>query len=221
MTKRIGLIVGLCLLAYSRGIAPAQEPQHQHPQQATDAYIQRLEDPARNEWQQPDLVIESLGLRAGDEVAEVGAGSGYFTIRLAREVGSSGKVYAVDMDQKMLDYIEQRAENEDLENIQTILADPNEPKLGSASVDLIFICNTLHHIKSRDKYYPLLLRALRPGGRLINIDFEKRNLPVGPPEEMKISKKDCIKEIEAGGFHLEKELDFLKYQYFLIFEPEN
>lgn len=221
MKQRNGLIAGLFLLTLRWGILPAQEVQHQHPPQPTSEYIRRLEDPSRNEWQQPDLVVQSLEIRAGDEVAEVGAGSGYFTIRLAKEVGPSGKVYAVDVDQKMLDYIEQRAENEEIDNIQTILTDPNDPKLGSSSVDLIFICDTLHHIENRDKYYPLLSRALRPGGHLVNIDFEKRKLPVGPPESMKIAKKDCIKEIEAGGFHLLKEFDFLKYQYFLVFEPEN
>jgi hypothetical protein len=78
----------------------------------------------------------------------------------------------------------------------------------------------LHHISNRGEYYPKLFRALRLGGRLVNIDFQKRKLPVGPPEEMKIDKKDCIKEIEAGGFDFVKEFEFLKYQYFLLFEKE-
>ena len=162
--------------------------------------------------------MESLGLKLGDEVADLGAGSGYFTIRLAREVGATGKVYAVDLDPKMLEHIDRRAKEEQLENIQTILADPNDPKLGSNSVDLIFICDVLHHINDRAKYYPLLSRALRPSGRLVNIDFHKRKLPVGPPEEMKIEKKEMIKEAEAQGFQLARELEILKYQYFLVFE---
>jgi len=195
-----------------------QVAHQQHPPESPHAYIRVLEDPERNAWQKPDLVIDSLGLKQGDEVADLGAGSGYFTFRLARAVGLTGKVYAVDLEQKMLDYIDQRAQKEQLENIQTILADPNDPHLGSASVDLIFICDTLHHVSNRDKYYPLLARALRPGGRLVNIDFHKRQLPVGPPPEMKIAKKDCIKEIESGGFRLLQEFDFLKYQYFLVFE---
>ena len=197
---------------------PAQVAHQHHPPQSADEYIKALEDPSRDEWQKPDLVVESLGLKLGDEVADLGAGSGYFTIRLAREVGATGKVYAVDLDPKMLEHIDRRAKEEQLENIQTILADPNDPKLGSNSVDLIFICDVLHHINDRAKYYPLLSRALRPSGRLVNIDFHKRKLPVGPPEEMKIEKKEMIKEAEAQGFQLARELEILKYQYFLVFE---
>ena len=163
-------------------------------------------------------MVYSLDLKSDDEVADIGAGSGYFTVRMAKTLGVSGKVYAVDVEQKMLDYIDRRAEREKLDNIQTVLADVSDPKLGSASVDLIFICDTLHHISNRPQYYRLLLRALRPGGRLAIVDFHKRELPVGPPVEMKIDKKACIKEIEAAGFTLLKEYDFLKYQYFLVFE---
>lgn len=220
MVRRVFLSALILALTTVRQTPLAQTAQQHHPPETASEYIKSLEDPGRDSWQEPDRVIESLGVRQGDEVADLGAGSGYFTVRLAREVGPAGKVYAVDIDSKMLDYIEQRAKEEKLENIQTILADPNDPKLGSASVDLIFICDVLHHIHERDKYYPKLLRALRPGGRLVNIDFQKRNLPLGPPLEMKIAKKDCIKEIEAGGFHFAKEFDFLKHQYFLLFEKE-
>jgi arsenite methyltransferase len=220
MLRRI-LLSSLLFPLAAWQLLPAQTAtQQHHPPQTTSEYIKALEDPGRDAWQQPDQVIQNLGLHQGDEVADLGAGSGYFTVRLAREVGPSGKVYAVDIDQKMLNYIDQRAQEEKLDNIQTILADPDDPKLGSQSVDLIFICDVLHHIHNRDKYYPKLYRALRMGGRLVDIDFQKHKLPVGPPVEMKIEKRDCIKEIEAAGFHFEKEFDLLKYQYFLVFEPE-
>jgi len=220
MLRRILLSSAALSLIVAWQVLGAQTAEPHHPPETTSQYIKSLEDPERDSWQQPDQVIQSLGLHQGDEVADLGAGSGYFTVRLAREVGPSGKVYAVDVDQQMLDYIERRAEEEKLDNIQTILADPNDPKLGSASVDLIFICDVLHHISNRGEYYPKLFRALRLGGRLVNIDFQKRKLPVGPPEEMKIDKKDCIKEIEAGGFDFVKEFEFPKYQYFLLFEKE-
>jgi arsenite methyltransferase len=189
-----------------------------HPPESASQYIKALEDPERETWQQPEAVIHSLGIKPGDDVADLGAGSGYFTVRLAEAVGPAGRVYAVDIDPQMLDYVERRAKEEQLENVQTILAEPNDPKLGSASVDLIFICDTLHHISNRDKYYPRLARALKSGGRLVNIDFEKRATPLGPPLEMRIAKRDVIKEIEAAGFRLIREFDFLKYQYFLVFE---
>jgi ubiquinone/menaquinone biosynthesis C-methylase UbiE len=211
---RVG--VGTLLLGVAQLLA--QHSVEQHPPQKIDDYIRALDDPARAAWQQPDQVVAMLDLKADDEVADIGAGSGYFTLRLAKEVGPTGKVYAVDTEQKMLDLIERRAEQEKVENIQTVLAAPDDPHLGSASVDLIFICNTLHHIEKRPSYYKLLLRALRPGGQLVIVDFHKRDLPVGPPVEMKIDKRACIKEIEAAGFRLAKDYDLLKYQYFLVFE---
>ena len=190
----------------------------QHPPQATSEYIKALEDPERDKWQQPDAVVDSLELRLGDEVADLGAGAGYFTLRLAQAVGPMGRVYAVDIDPQMLAYIDRRVQEEKLENVQTILADPHDPKLGSSSVDMIFMCNVLHHISDREKYYPLLARALRPGGRLVDIDFRQGKLPCGPSVEVKIAKKTVIKEVEPFGFRLVQEFDFLKYQYFLIFE---
>ena len=215
------LQVFVCTLVVARPLTLGAQGQHDHPPQDTEAYIRLLEDPSREEWQQPDQVVYSLDLRPEDEVAEVGAGSGYFTIRLAKALGPSGRVYAVDVDKKMLDHIERRAEREKLENIQTILADGNDPRLGSESVDVIFICDTLHHIQNRKQYYPLLLRALRQGGRLVIVDFYKTKMPVGPPLDMRIEKKSCIKEAEAAGFRLSREFLFLKYQYFLIFEPKD
>ena len=216
----------VCFFALSVSVAVAatllaqEGADHAHPPGDAEAYIKLLEDPAREEWQQPDQVVYRLDLKPDDEIADIGAGSGYFAVRLAKAVGASGKVYAVDVEQKMLDHIEKRAERENVDNIQTVLAEPGDPHLGSASVDLIFICNTLHHIENRGRYYRLLLRALRPGGRLVIVDFHKRKLPVGPPVEMKIEKKVCIKELQSAGFRLAEDIDLLNYQYFLIFEPE-
>ena len=219
MRKRACLfIVAVATLVLRGLIASAQDaPQHRPPDSASE-YIKALEDPGRDAWQQPETVVDNLGIRPGDDVADLGAGSGYFTIRLARAVAPGGRVYAVDVDPQMLEYIDRRAQEEQLDNIQTILADPHDPKLGSSSVDLIFVCNTLHHISDRAKYYPLLAQALKPSGRLVNIDFQKGKLPLGPSVEMKIAKKDVIQELAPSGFRLVKEFDFLKYQYFLVFE---
>jgi len=205
--------VGLACMAATLVVC-AQNPlpeTHSH-------YIQSLEDPMRANWQDPEEVVVRLGLRPGDSVADLGAGSGYFTLRFARAVGPTGKVYAIDILPEMLDYIRRRAQNEGIKNIQLVPAQPHDPQLPPASVDMIFICDTLHHISERPTYYPLLAKALRPGGRLVNIDFQKKPLPFGPPLAMKIDKPAMIEEAKSAGFHVVQVFDFLPYQYFLIFQ---
>jgi SAM-dependent methyltransferase len=125
-------------------LASAQVPQQEHhPPRSTSRYIQILEDPSRDAWQQPQKVVATLGLKPGEQIADVGSGPGYFTLRFARAVGPSGKVYGVDISRAMLDYLANQARVEHLANIQTILARPHNPELPPASVDLIFICDTL------------------------------------------------------------------------------
>ena len=205
--------VGLVCLAAG---LPARA-QHPLPETSSD-YIHHLEDPQRADWQKPEEVMARLGLKPGDAVADLGAGSGYFTLRLAQAVGPQGKVYAVDVLPEMLDYIRRRAQVDGLKNIQLVQALPHDPQLPPASLDMIFICNTLHHISERPAYYPRLAKALRPGGRLANVDFCKKPLPFGPPLEMKIDKPEMIEEAKSAGFHLAQDFDFLPYQYFLIFQ---
>jgi ubiquinone/menaquinone biosynthesis C-methylase UbiE len=214
---RLFVLLAAMLAGWLNWTAPFESQERTLPDTG-NSYIQHLEDPARAAWQKPDEVVRVLNLRSGAKIADIGAGSGYFTVRFARQVGPRGKVYAVDIDREMLAYIGQRAKQENLQNIQTILADPHDPRLAPASVDMIFICATLHHITDRAKYYPLLAKALRPGGRVVNIDFQKRRLPVGPPVEMKIARQDVIGEFAAAGFHLAREFDCLPYEYFLVFE---
>jgi arsenite methyltransferase len=212
-----GILLAATLLLSSTHLLGQAGVQH-HPPESSNEYIKSLEDPGRAEWQKPEEVIEKLELKPGDSVADLGAGSGYFTVLLARAVGPAGKVYAVDIDEQMLAYIKQRAKQEHFANLQTVLADPHDPKLSPGSVDLIFICDTLHHISERAKYYPLLARALKPGGRLVNIDFQKRPLPFGPPLQMKIAKEAVVEEVKPAGFRLVKDYDLLPHQYFLVFE---
>jgi ubiquinone/menaquinone biosynthesis C-methylase UbiE len=201
------------------GMAAAPVARAQHPLPETHSnYIHFLEDPKRADWQKPEEVVAKLALNPGDVVADLGAGSGYFTMLFAKAVGPKGKVYAIDILPEMLDYIRQRAQDDNAENIQLVQALPNDPNLPLDSVDMIFICDTLHHISERPTYYPLLVKALRPGGRLVNVDFYKKPLPVGPPPVMKIDKEDMIAEMKSVGFHVAQDFDFLPYQYFLIFQ---
>jgi arsenite methyltransferase len=153
-------------------------------------------------------VIQALKLRSDEIVADIGAGSGYFTRRIANHVRT---VYAVDIDPKLLALLPKS------ERIATVLATPDDPKLAPASVDTIFLCNVLHHIEGRPAYFGKLLSALKPGGRVVNIDFHKRDLPVGPPVAMKLSEDQVVKEFETAGFKLAGKETFLPYQYFLVF----
>jgi ubiquinone/menaquinone biosynthesis C-methylase UbiE len=217
MRARPGLFLGWAAAVLLGPPFFAQVAHQHHPPTTANEYIRVLEDPGRDEWQRPEEVVNKLDLRPGENVADIGSGSGYFTVRFARAVGPTGKVFAVDIDREMLAYVARRAKEEHLGNIYPVQADAQDPGLEPSSIDLIFICDTLHHISDRAAYFPLLARALKPGGRLVNIDFEKRELPLGPPLAMKIDKRDMIKEAEAGGFKLSQEFDFLKYQYFLVF----
>lgn len=216
---RFGNALWLVAASLVAGILVSAQTQHHehHPPRSASKYIQALEGPSRGAWQQPERVVETLGLKPGERVADVGAGPGYFTLRIALAVGPAGKVYGVDISREMLEYLERQARAQRLTNIQPVLASPHDPRLPAASVDLIFICDTLHHISDRATYFPLLLRALKPDGRLVNIDFHKRSLPVGPPVEMKISQAEMVREAEAAGFHLIRQHDFLQYQYFVVF----
>jgi len=194
-------------------LAAAQSPHQQHPPRDSAEYARVLEDPARDAWQKPHDVITALALKPAESIADIGAGTGYFSRRFARH---AGKVYAVDIDQKLLDIAAKDAPA----NLKTVLASPDDPKLDPASVDTIFFCDVLHHISDRPAYYQKLRRTLKPGGRIVIVDFYKKPLPVGPPPAMKLSEKEVEAELKSAGFRLQKSFDILPHQYFLIFQAE-
>jgi len=175
-----------------------------------DAYFAELESPDRAGWQQPARVVETLRLRAGMTVADVGAGTGYFARRFAAAVGPTGKVLALDIEPEMLEELRRRAP--DATNIETRRAEPADPGLAPASVDVVFICDTGHHLHDRVRYYGKLRPALRRGGRLVLVDFYKRPLPVGPPVQEKLSRAETQREAEAAGFRLRASHTFLPHQ---------
>ena len=169
-----------------------------------------LEDPQRDAWQKPDEVIRALNLRAGEVVADIGAGSGYFTRRLARE---AAKVYAVDVEARTL----ARARASSPRNVNTVLAAAHDPKLSPGSIDTAFLCDVLHRLEARAAYYAKLKSALKPGGRIVIIDFHKKPLPVGPPLEMRFTPEEVTAELAAAGFSPTASHTFLEHQYFLEF----
>jgi len=191
-------------------VALGQVP-HQHHPPSSDEYAKVLEDPSRDEWQKPHDILMALDLKPTDIVADIGAGTGYFARRFALH---AGKVYAVDIDEKLLAIVHTKAPA----NLVTIVAAPDDPRLPEQSIDMIFFCDVLHHIENRPAYYAKLAKVLNPSGRIVVIDFYERPLPVGPPPSMKLSDQQVIAELQKAGFALKKQLDTLPYQYFLFFE---
>jgi arsenite methyltransferase len=181
------------------------------------AYIGALEDPQRDAYQKPHEVVHALNLKPGEVIADIGAGSGYFTFHLARHVGEKGRVYAVDVSSDMILHVNRRIRELKTSNVVSILADPDDPLLPDQSVDRFFVCNVWHHIENQTKYLSLVKKMLKPGGEVIMIDFHKKELPIGPPIRMKIAREDLIKQMESNGFRLAKDHTFLPYQYFLVF----
>ncbi len=172
----------------------------------------------RDQWQQPDKVIAMLQIPPGAEIADLGAGGGYFTFHLAKAVGPSGKVYAVDIDRGTNELIAERAKKDGADNIATILAKANDPLLPKSGVDLIFTSNTYHHFDNRIVYFANLRKFLKPAGRIAIIDYDRRAWLEGllrhytPAEFIK-------REMEQAGYTLQQELTFLDRQSFLIFTP--
>jgi arsenite methyltransferase len=184
------------------------------------SYIRALEDPKRDAYQKPHEVIMALGLRPGEIIADIGAGSGYFTFRLAHHVGDKGRVYAVDVSPDMILHINRRIRELKVSNVVSVLAEPDDPLLADKSIDRFFFCDSWHHIENQTQYLSLIKRMLKPKGQVVMIDFHKKDLPVGPPLQMKIAREDVIKQLESNGFDLAKEHTFLPYQYFLVFAPK-
>lgn len=178
-----------------------------------------FDDPARDGWQRPDEVVRALGIRPGMTVADLGAGTGYFSRRLSAAVGPGGSVLAVDTEPKMVEHLRARAEREATDNLVPILASADNPRLPVGAVDLVLVVDTFHHLDDRLTYLRSLRRFLRPQGRLAIIDWHKRDLPVGPPLEHKLAREQVVDELTAAGYGLVDEPGFLPYQYFLIFEP--
>ena len=186
--------------------------------QDSKAYIAMLDDPKRDEFQKPREVIRALKLKEGEVVADIGAGSGYFTFRLAHHVGATGRIFAVDISPDMIVHLNRRIRDLKLTNVVSILCPSDDPLLADASVDRVLVCDTWHHIENHAAYLALLKKMLKPGGQVVMIDFKKAETPVGPPLEMRIDRDDLVKEMEANGFDLETEHTFLPYQYFLVFK---
>jgi arsenite methyltransferase len=221
--KLVLLFLALLILPTTTNAQDAlQRDHHQMQRLHSDpkSYIGALESPQRDAYQKPLEVMTALDLKPGEIIADIGAGSGYFTFRLAHHVGDKGKVYAVDVSPDMILHLNRRIREVKATNVVSILADPDDPLLSDGSVHRFFFSDSWHHIDNQTKYLLLMKKMLKPGGEVVMIDFHKKELPVGPPLSMKIAREDLIKQMESNGFRLKKEHTFLPYQYFLVFVPK-
>jgi arsenite methyltransferase len=189
----------------------------------SNGYLYMLERPQREEYQEKEKILEALELKEGQVVADIGAGSGYFTIPVAHAVGPSGKVLAIEIFQQMLDYIERRLEAEQLENVELVKVERDDPMLPPGGVDLILMVDVFHYIEDRTAYAARLRKGLAPGGRVAVIDFipkpwEER--PWGPTTEQQVPKETLNAEMAAAGFAVAREFDFISEEYFVVYEAE-
>jgi len=183
-------------------------------------FEERFEGPERAEWQRPDEVVAALKIEPGSVVADIGSGTGYFSRRFAAAVGPRGTVFASDIEPNMAAYVRDRADREGQANIVPVLASTDDPRLPDGGVDLVFICDTWHHIGDRVDYARRLRTDLAAGGRVVIVDFHKGELPVGPPPEHKLSPDDVKADFAQAGYRLVAAPDFLPYQYVLVFAPD-
>ena len=184
-----------------------------------DAYIAKMEDPEREAWQRPDEVVSTLGVEPGAIVADVGAGPGYFSLRLARAVGPLGTVYAVDVEPEIMAVLRERLDRAGVGNVAPILARDGDPLLPQAACDLVLVVDTFHHFPDGPGYLKALASKLKPGGRIANVDFHKRETPVGPPLAHRVAREDFLDAARKAGLALVDEKTFLPYQYFVVLQP--
>jgi SAM-dependent methyltransferase len=215
--KTIGVVVACAnvVVAGAQQHQPPGKPDHmQHRFDDPARFAKSFDDPARDRWQMPDRVIAALKLPSTASVADIGAGTGYFTVRLAKAV-PAGTVYAVDIEPAMVEHIRNRAATAHLTNVMAVVATPHDPKLPKP-VDTVIVVDTYHHIPDRALYFRDLKRSLTPSGRVAIIDF-REDAPEGPPPEFRFDADQIISEMKQAGFVLDAKHDFLPRQHFLVF----
>jgi FkbM family methyltransferase len=202
-------------LAGVLGAAAAQTPpSHQHSFSGAEGWARVFDDPARDGWQKPQQVIEALQLAPDAAVADIGAGTGYFTVRLAQAL-PKGRVYAVDLEPDMVTHIEQRARQMKLANVTAVRGAADDARL-PVKVDRVLIVNTYHHIGSREAYFRRLAGSLKADGEVAIVDYTRES-PIGPPVAARLPAGAVKAEMQQAGYVLAAEHAFLPHQYFLVF----
>jgi ubiquinone/menaquinone biosynthesis C-methylase UbiE len=176
-----------------------------------------LEAPDRHEWQQPVRIMDTLNIADGSRVADIGAGGGWFTIRLARQVGPNGRVFAEDIQPLMIESIKRRTTREGLKNVEPILGTADNPKL-PGHLQAVLMCDVYPQLKDPVSMLKLVTAALAPNGLVGIVDFKTDGAGgPGPPLADRIDPDAIVRDARAAGLELRSRETFLKYQYFLVF----
>jgi cyclopropane fatty-acyl-phospholipid synthase-like methyltransferase len=186
-----------------------------HSFEGAEKWAEVFDDPARDAWQKPDEIVAALKLPKNALVADIGAGTGYFSARLAKSV-PDGEIFAADIEKDMVRYLGERAKREKLSNIVPVQSSADSANL-PRPVDLILLVDTYHHIGNRQEYFAKLRGSLKPGGRLAIVDFTAES-PDGPPVAHRIPLDEATAELKAAGYERVESFGFLPRQYFAVFE---
>lgn len=178
-----------------------------------------LERPEREAEEAPTKAVAALDLRPGQIVADVGAGSGYYTMLLSKAVGPRGRVYATDIQPEMLALIKKKVESTGTSNVEAVLGTSTESRLPDAALDLALMVDVYHELAQPQVFLRSLKRALKPDGRLVLIEFRKESTWVPIREEHKMSVREARMELEAEGYRFDRVIDVLPWQHILVFRP--
>jgi ubiquinone/menaquinone biosynthesis C-methylase UbiE len=217
LSQRASLAFTLAVLGLSWSLHSASAQERRHGRIFPPQDLGVLEGPDREAWQKPDQVMDALSIADGSVVADLGAGGGWFTVRIARRVGPHGLVFAEDIQKEMIESIERRVQREGLSNVRTVLGTPDDPKLPSAAVDAVLIVDVYHEVEQRAALLRNVRAALAPNGRLGIVEFRKDGWGPGPPLDERVDESVVVKEAQDSGLKLISRETFLPYQYLLIF----
>ena len=223
MTKLIVRAALIVAAVAAVGAAPPRQQQQQQQQQQEHSLfppekLGTLEGPDRDAWQRPDQVMDKLLIADGSVVADLGAGGGWFTTRLANRVGPNGTVYAEDVQPQMIEAITRRTGRAMLPQVRTVLGTSSDPRL-TAPVDAVLIVDAYHDISIEQPVVMLsnVARSLKPAGRIGIIEFKKDGWGPGPPMDERMDPERIVRDAEAAGLRLLSHETFLRYQYMLVF----
>jgi ubiquinone/menaquinone biosynthesis C-methylase UbiE len=176
-----------------------------------------LDRSEREREEQPDKALDLIGIRPGMTVGDVGAGTGYMTLRIAKRVGPSGKVYANDIQPEMLDKLNENAHRIDLDNVETVLGSEADAKLPAGKMDLVLLVDVYHEFSRPQEMLQSMRRSLKEDGRLVLVEYKKEDPAIPIRADHKMNLNDIKTEVEAEGYKLDKVIDTLSRQHIVFF----